>query len=218
MYSLGSVRLCTVVAVPATGGGVDATSSAPWGAEQKLKMLTRVSRHSTHGPAAARRLAGGDPGSALLPERPRRCSTSSSSSTARARRSMPTPWMARTPTPSGWSTGQPRERHRSSPAGLSYLPVLRASGALQSDRRRRSPTATLDINSQGVLTHLHEAATAFAQQELSGGAATSAISLGPGADLVTRVTYHTSQGQWDVFLSTTPDGNFCLFRGLVVRG
>ena len=55
------------------------------------------------------------------------------------------------------------------------------------------------------------------QQDVAGGATTSAISLGPGSDPVTRVTYQTSAGQWDVFMSTTSDNNFCLFRGQVIR-
>jgi hypothetical protein len=75
----------------------------------------------------------------------------------------------------------------------------------------------MDINPQGVMTHHHEETTPFTQQEVAGGATTSAISLGPGSDLVTRVTYQTSAGQWDVFMSTTSDNNFCIFRGQVVR-
>ena len=81
------------------------------------------------------------------------------------------------------------------------------------------PTATLayrnpTINSQGVVTHHHEAATPFTQDDLAGGATTSPVSVA-GADAEGRVTYQASAGQWDVFVSTS--GSFCFFRGQVIR-
>jgi hypothetical protein len=211
------------VAVPAMGGGLDATSSLSVGKlNKKLKKLTeRVAAVEETDPVAGPQGQQGPRGSQGPPGSP---DTPAQVLSKLAQVDGPDSGLDADTLDGttandfglvdganlGMSTGA---------AATAYLAVP-SVGELVADCDP-GPTATLvyrnpDINSQGVVTHHHEAATPFTQDDLAGGATTSPVSVA-GAAAEGRVTYRTSAGQWDVFVSTPPAGGFCFFQGHVIR-
>ena len=206
------------VAVPAMGGGLDATSSVSVGKlEKKLKKLTkRVAALEEADPVAGPQGPVGPQGQQGSPDTPAQVLSKLAQVDGPGSGLDADTLDGTTANDFGLVDGS--NLGMSTGAAATAFLAVPGVGELVADCDP-GPTATLayrnpTINSQGVVTHHHEAATPFTQDDLAGGATTSPVSVA-GADAEGRVTYQTSAGQWDVFVSTS--GSFCFFRGQVIR-